>query len=37
MLSRRQFNHGLPAALVATGSLAGCTSGGDDASYESAV
>jgi len=37
MLSRRRFSHLLPAALVATGGLAGCTSSEGDAAYQSSV
>jgi len=37
MLSRRQFSQLLPGTLVATGSLAGCTSRDGEAAYQSAV
>jgi hypothetical protein len=37
MLSRRQFSQLLPGALVATGSLASCTSSDGEAAYQSAV
>jgi hypothetical protein len=37
MLSRRRFSQLLPGALVATGSLAGCTSRDGEAAYQSAV
>jgi hypothetical protein len=37
MLSRRRFSQVMPGALVATGSLAGCTPSDGEAVYQSAV
>ena len=37
MLSRRQFNHALPAALAASATLAACSSGTGETIYDSAV
>jgi hypothetical protein len=37
MLSRRRFNRALPVTLALSGGLAGCASGGDEATYDAAV
>jgi hypothetical protein len=37
MLSRRHFSHALPAALMSSGFLTGCTNGADNPKYESVV